>query len=112
VRLPMLARTEDGRAVAPPTIEFRLPDGSAHPHLVLAGAAQAMCDTAEVPAAELDALLEQTRSGQGDGGRAVPHGFPAVAQALARARGVFEAGGVFPTALLERAVESLGGRPA
>ena len=112
VRLPMLATTEDGRAVAPPTIEFRLPDGSAHPHLVLAGAAQAMCDTAEVPAAELDALLEQTRSGQGDGGRAVPHGFPAVAQALARARGVFEAGGVFPTALLERAVESLGGRPA
>ena len=46
VRLPMNATTEDGRVVSPPTIEFRLPDGSAHPHLVLAGAAQAMCDAA------------------------------------------------------------------
>ena len=27
----------DGRPVTPPTIEFRLPDGSAHPHLLLAG---------------------------------------------------------------------------
>ncbi len=44
VRLPIVARTEDGRPVSPPTIEFRLPDGSAHPHLLLAGVAQVMVE--------------------------------------------------------------------
>jgi len=42
VRLPIVARTEDGRPVTPATVEFRLPDGSAHPHLLLAGVAQVM----------------------------------------------------------------------
>jgi glutamine synthetase len=110
VRLPMLATTEDGRAVAPPTIEFRLPDGSAHPHLVLAGVAQVMCEAAGEPE-DLDALLERTRARRGTGGRPVPHDFPAVAVALGRARAVLEAGGVFPVALLDRALEALSGRP-
>ena len=33
VRLPLAAATAEGRVVSPPTLEFRLPDGSAHPHL-------------------------------------------------------------------------------
>ncbi|MFN8587248.1 MAG: glutamine synthetase [Candidatus Eisenbacteria bacterium] len=60
VRLPIVASTPDGRAVSAPTIEFRLPDGSAHPHLLLAGVAQAM--VAAQATRDLDALLERTAS--------------------------------------------------
>ena len=42
VRLPLVATTEENRRVGVPTVEFRLPDGSAHPYLLLAGIAQAM----------------------------------------------------------------------
>jgi len=42
IRLPVTVRAADGRIITVPTIEFRLPDGSAHAHFLLAGAAQAM----------------------------------------------------------------------
>ena len=96
VRLPMLATTEDGRAVAPPDIEFRLPDGSAHPHLVLAGVAQAMCEAAGEPRRISTPCSSARNARRGAGGRPVPHDFPAVADALERERAVLEAGGVFP----------------
>ncbi len=41
IRLPFVPTDAQGRAVAAPTVEFRLPDGSAHAHHLLAGVAQA-----------------------------------------------------------------------
>jgi glutamine synthetase len=49
---------EDGHGVVPATVEFRLPDGSVHPHLLLAGAAQAML--AGHLDADIDAVLERS----------------------------------------------------
>ena len=37
IRIPIVSRDEEGRPAAAETVEFRLPDGSAHPHLLLAG---------------------------------------------------------------------------
>ncbi len=44
VRLPITATDQTGRQVTMPTIEFRLPDGSALPHLLMAGVAVAMLE--------------------------------------------------------------------
>ncbi len=107
VRLPVVATDGDGRLVSPPTIEFRLPDGSAHPHLLLAGMAQAMVEGRATP--DLDALLESTAASKGanGGGAAVPRSFAEVGEALARHRAVFERGGVFPPVLVDARIERL-----
>ncbi|MCK5482859.1 MAG: glutamine synthetase, partial [Gemmatimonadetes bacterium] len=98
-----------GRPVSPATIEFRLPDGSVFPHLLLAGAALAMIKGAETDG--LDELLEATsaRSVKDGAGRAtpVPWSFREVAAAVAQHREAFEADGVFPSALLDRLVSDL-----
>uniref|UniRef100_A0A832ML51 Glutamine synthetase n=1 Tax=Eiseniibacteriota bacterium TaxID=2212470 RepID=A0A832ML51_UNCEI len=103
VRLPILATHPDGRPVSPPTVEFRLPDGSAHPHLLLAGVAQAMAAGREL--ADLDerlAAAEAARLREGGGrGAAVPRSFRDVAAALRAERAAFEAGGVFPADMVE-----------
>jgi glutamine synthetase len=109
VRLPIVARTADGRPVSPPTIEFRLPDGSAHPHLLLAGVAQAMVDARHSEG--IEALLERTsvkalRRGAGVA-TPVPTRFLEVAEALKAHRAGLEAGGVFPAVLLDRLIERL-----
>ena len=110
VRLPIVARTTDGRAVSPPTIEFRLPDGSAHPHLLLAGVAQAMVEAMGVP--DVAAVLERTSVVALRQGAAaptpVPTRFGEVAEALKAHRAALEAGGVFPPVLLDRLIERLG----
>lgn len=110
VRLPIVARTEDGRAVSPPTVEFRLPDGSAHPHLLLAGVAQAMVEAKD--ASDLAARLESTSVVALRRGAATPTPVPTrfleVAEALKAHRAALEAGGVFPPALLDRLIEKLG----
>jgi glutamine synthetase len=109
VRLPIVANTRDGRPVSPPTIEFRLPDGSAHPHLLLAGVAQALVEArASGRAAEL--LERAAATGAGRGGSAltpVPTRFVEVAEALASHRAAFEAGDVFPPALIDQLLERL-----
>ncbi|HVP39697.1 MAG TPA: hypothetical protein VMS93_11005 [Candidatus Saccharimonadales bacterium] len=108
VRLPVVASTPDGRRVAPPTIEFRLPDGSALPHLLLAGAAQALVLGRNTP--ELERLLERT-SAAGAAHTARPLGVPRspgqVAEALAQHRDALEAGGVFPATLLDAVLGKL-----
>ena len=95
--------------MSPPTIEFRLPDGSAHPHLLLAGVAQAMVDARR--SAGVEALLERTsvtalRRGAG-AATPVPTRFLEVAEALKAHRAALEAGGVFPPVLLDRLIERL-----
>ena len=109
VRLPIVATTVDGRPVSPPTIEFRLPDGSAHPHLLLGGVAQAMVEAHA--AGDAEALLERTsvvalHRGAGTA-TPVPTRFLEVAEALKANRAALEAGGVFPPVLLDRLVERL-----
>lgn len=109
VRLPIVATTRDGHAVSPPTIEFRLPDGSAHPHLLLAGVAQVMVRARS--SKDLEALLERTSVKalkRGAGAAApVPTRFPEVARELKASRAALEAGGVFPPVLLDRLIERL-----
>jgi glutamine synthetase len=109
VRLPARRRTADGRPAGAETVEFRLPDGSAHPHLLLAGAAQAIVHAAG--ARDLDAVLEASASGRrGPGGplvTTVPRTFREVAEALSWHRASLEAGGVFPPAMLDALVARL-----
>lgn len=111
VRIPMLPRDSQGRPVVAETVEFRLPDGSAHPHLLLAGVAQAMCDGHA--AADLDVLIEATaataaapepRTGSG-----LPVTFADVAAVLRSSRAVLEAGSVFPSSLLDRVIAQFAG---
>jgi glutamine synthetase len=109
VRLPIVATTADGRAVSPPTIEFRLPDGSAHPHLLLAGVAQVMVEARS--SRDLAPLLERTsvtalKRGAGTA-TPVPTRFLEVAKALKASRAALEAGGVFPPVLIDRFIERL-----
>ncbi len=108
VRLPAVPRAADGERVAPATIEYRLPDGSAHPHLVLAGVMQAMRDAKGRD--DLDERIRGARAGADDeNGRArlLPRSFPEVAQALSRIRPILEAGGVFPPALIDAVLAPL-----
>jgi len=122
VRLPIVARDPEGHAASPPTIEFRLPDGSAHPHLLLAGVAQAMSDMRRSPT--LETLLAATASPRGAPARAgaptaaagiatnVPQGFPGVAAELRAHRAVYEAGGVFPPVMIDALLAGLEGAAA
>jgi glutamine synthetase len=110
IRLPITASTDGGRPVAPPTIEFRLPDGSAHPHLLLAGIAQTLVFGHETE--ELDALLKRTASGAGTArtgaAGAVPRSAAQSAAALERHRAALEAGGVFPPGLIDQMLLAAG----
>jgi glutamine synthetase len=116
VRLPITAKTADGRVVSPPTIEFRLPDGSAHPHLLLAGVAQAML--AGRSNAELGALLARTaasrdraRTGTDVNGSRLPASFQEIADLLAAHRSVLEEGSVFPAGLIDQFISVLRAWP-
>ena len=105
VRLPILARTASGRQTSPTTIEFRLPDGSAHPHLLLAGIAQAM---AGAPAPrDAEELLARTAAGGEEAAPALPTSFGEIARDLKGHGALFEGGGVFPAGLLEETVRAL-----
>ncbi len=107
IRLPVVATDADGRSVSPETIEFRLPDGTAHPHLLLAGIAQAM--TAGRSLDHLDALVEKTSAQMlhSPYAIAVPRSFAEVAESLRQERDMFEAGGVFPRHVIDRVLEAL-----
>ncbi len=108
VRLPIVASTPDGRAVSAPTIEFRLPDGSAHPHLLLAGVAQAMVDARGTR--DMDALLERTASARvkesPGAAPSLPKSRADIAALLAGSRAMLEAGAVFPARMLELMTET------
>jgi glutamine synthetase len=108
IRLPVVARDAEGRVVTTPTIEFRLPDGSALPHLLLAGTALAMAWSRTTP--DLDAVLQRTmagRNGEGVGGEPVPSSFAEVADAVERYRNVFELGGAFPASMIDQLLLTL-----
>jgi len=109
VRLPIIATTPDGRQVSAPTIEFRLPDGSAHPHLLLAGVAQAMVAGKATP--DLAGLLERSaaarvRANPGTGAP-LPKNFHDIKKLLEGIRGILEAGGVFAPSMLDSVMAQL-----
>jgi glutamine synthetase len=108
VRLPIVARDEHGRQVATQTIEFRLPDGSTHPHLLLAGIAQAM--RAATKSHDLEKVLERTASNhkiEKQHVSSVPKTMQEIAACLIEQRGILEAGDVFPTRMLDNLIETL-----
>ncbi|HSK08622.1 MAG TPA: glutamine synthetase beta-grasp domain-containing protein [Vicinamibacterales bacterium] len=106
VRLPIVAADAQGRSVTPETVEFRLPDGSAHPHLLLAGIAQAMLAGRDL--GEIDALLGKTACGtDASQAIAVPRMFSEVARGLSQNRAPFEAGQVFPAHVIDRTIEAI-----
>lgn len=109
IRLPITPTDASGTPVGPETVEFRLPDGSAHPHLLLAGVAQAM--VAGRATAGLDALIEATsaRTPSPERAASVPRSFGEVAAALRAGRGLLEAGGVFPSHVVDRVLQTLEG---
>ena len=94
--------------VSAETVEFRLPDGSAHPHLLLAGIAQAMVAARDFD--DLDSLLEKTCSQtlQAPFAIPVPRTFREVADGLRQHRLAFECAGVFPRHVVDRTIEALG----
>jgi glutamine synthetase len=108
VRLPVVPRGDGGRPIASPTIEFRLPDGSALPHLLMAGAALAMIRGRDTVG--LDGVLERTSAAAASAAgvsAGVPRSFGEVAGEMVRYRGALELGGVFPAALIEQVIARL-----
>lgn len=108
VRLPVVPKNDKGQPVCAETIEFRLPDGSAHPYLLLAGVTQAMLAGKELR--DLDEQIRRTAIDAADsqkGAARVPHTFDEVMEALKRHRTVFEAGGVFPKEQIDGVIENL-----
>jgi len=108
IRIPIIPTDETGRPTAPGTIEFRLPDGSAHPHLLLAGIAQTF--VAGHGMADLDARLARTAvTAQGAAAteNRVPLTFLEIADAVDACRPVLSAGSVFSTHMLDRVVALL-----
>jgi glutamine synthetase len=107
IRLPVVATDAAGQPVTTPTIEFRLPDGSALPHLLLAGAAVAMAHGRATEA--LDALLDGTQAGAKQSGarEEIPRSFSDVADAVARHRVALERGGAFPPAIIDHLLREL-----
>jgi glutamine synthetase len=102
-----MARASDGRVTSPPTIEFRLPDGSALPHLLLAGVAQCMLAARE--SGDVDEVLAGAASGRPEEGAEarLPRSLAGIAEALEAQRAVFEAAGVFPPGSVDQAIRSL-----
>jgi glutamine synthetase len=107
IRLPIVASDEQGRSVSPETVEFRLADGSAHPHLLLAGIAQVMLAGRSFE--DVDALLARTSTlaPQPSSATPVPRMFLEVAEGLRRNRQPFEDGGVFPPHVIDRTADLL-----
>lgn len=109
IRLPLVAKTSSGKLVAPATVEFRLGDGSAHPHLLMAGLAQAMrygctlMDTAIILEATNANLLEGRTAATA---APVPKNFKEVAAELERHRGALSSGGVFPTIVVDALIQA------
>jgi glutamine synthetase len=106
VRLPIVPTDEEGNPTTAETIEFRLPDGSAHPHLLLAGVAQSMVAGRSID--DLEAVLESTAAaGRGEGRTPLPRNFAEAAELLRQNRGVLEDEQVFPRQMIDRLLETL-----
>jgi glutamine synthetase len=104
IRIPLRPGTDTGRPTGAPTIEFRLPDGSAQPHLLLAAGASAFLLGKRT--SNRVRLLSDTRIGTGRG-FPLPQTPEAVADELERWRSLFVEDGVFPSPLLDLIITGL-----
>lgn len=105
IRLPMLATDRDGKPVSPATIEFRLPDGSAHPHLLLTGIAQAFL--AGKAMTDVDAFLTAAaveNAGKGADVGSVPHTPAEVGTELKKHRDALSAADVIPGHVIDKMI--------
>jgi glutamine synthetase len=109
IRIPIRPRTETGRLTGAPTVELRLPDGSAHPHLLLATAAYAFVEGARTQ--DRESLLDRSRVG-GPGPDPLPHDPREVAAALEHWRPHLTEDHLFPQRLLDATVAELRQRDA
>lgn len=109
IRLPIVPTDSSGREVTPPTVEFRLPDGSAHPHLLLAGIGQALLIGAKDEKLEerLQAANFDTSQGKPGSAASVPHNFAEVADSLQAHRESLTSGDIFPPHVIDRMIEHL-----
>lgn len=107
VRLPISSVDETGHAVTPDTVEYRLPDGSANAHWLLAAVAQAIFAVLSVP--DLMSIIKQTESSAQKKGKipSIPKNFSEITELLQEHRNILEAGGVFPATFLDRQIELL-----
>ena len=108
VRIPIVPTDGHGRNTSPGTIEFRLPDGSAHPHLLLAAIAQAF--VAGHAVTDIDATLQRTAVAaqtHATSDTRVPLTFVEIADALAGCRRMLQAGDVFSSNMLDRVIARL-----
>ncbi|GBE29743.1 glutamine synthetase [bacterium BMS3Bbin04] len=107
IRLPMLALNAEGKPVSPPTIEFRLPDGSAHPHLLLAGIAQAFVAGKSMD--DVDDFLKRSaveNASTGNDVGKVPHNQTQVGEEVKKHSDALTAGGIFPEHVIEKIIKS------
>lgn len=106
IRLPIVVKTPNGRLLSPPTIEFRLPDGTAHAHLLLACVAQALTHGKSLK--NVDTILQKTSvNSPSVHGSIVPTTFLEVADELQNQRDQLEAGDVFPKTMLDQFIRKL-----
>ncbi len=107
VRLPVTSVDSAGLTVAPETVEFRLPDGSAFPHLLLAGIAQAARAALKID--HKDDLLKRmhTDAAQQVQGQSIPKGSDAVADLLIVDREMYQSDNVFPATLIDAEIGRL-----
>ncbi|MDP8206003.1 MAG: glutamine synthetase beta-grasp domain-containing protein [Candidatus Electryonea clarkiae] len=109
IRLPVVAMDDEGRTVSHPTVEFRLPDGTTHPHLLLAGIAQGIMHGKSMD--NIDDILSKTKfvldKQDASNITAVPKNREEVADALLKSRDILEAGAVFPEKVIDRVIADL-----
>lgn len=107
VRLPVTMQDSTGASAYPETVEFRLPDGSANPHLLLAGIAQAACAAHSMN--NRRKFMESLRSDaiKGDAARKIPTNSKEIAALLENDRVAYQAADVFPASLIDGEIARL-----
>ncbi len=107
VRLPVTMPDSTGASAYPETVEFRLPDGSANPHLLLAGIAQAACATHGM--SNRKDLMETLRSDalSDQAAQKIPSNSKEIASLLANDRAIYQAADVFPASLIDAEIARL-----
>jgi glutamine synthetase len=107
VRLPVTTKDAAGSSVYPETVEFRLPDGSANPHLLLAGIAQAASHAYGLK--NRKTILERMHcdAPPSEDRQMIPTSSEAVAELLEDERDIFEADGVYPPHLIDTEIVKL-----
>lgn len=110
VRLPIQSQTAQGDIRTPATVEFRLGDGSAHPHLLLAGIAQAFCHAYLMDDTTLMEVVDHCRVHLGkslDVLVDVPRNQNDIAAVLGAQSQIYAAGNVFHPSFIEKFLANL-----